>query len=206
MSSLADMLGKKEKFSELSEKVKECFNNQYDDLYDVIDKKDKSLRPNIIFLVSLDNVMIERPLQEKIVNEVREKLFTIFGLRTLSPYDSNYKGSYLGDFNKDIAYHNGTVWPWLLGQFIKAYVKIKRHAPVFRESAFKNYIQPMLGIFNENWDGSINEIFDGDPIYTPRGCMTQAWSVAEILRCWVEDIENIKPKYEEAFISPEISV
>jgi len=63
-----------------------------------------------------------------------------------------------------------------------------------------------LEVFNEEWDGSIYEIFDGDPIYIPRGCITQAWSVAEILRAWVEDIENISPNYEKIFESPEISI
>ncbi len=206
MSILSQMQGKTEKFFDLSEKVKESFNYQFDGLYDVIDSKDTSLRPNIIFLVSLDYTMIDEALKEKIVNEVRDKLLTIFGLRTLSPDDKKYMGSYIGDFNKEIAYHNGTVWPWLLGQFIKAYVKVKKHAPVFREFAYKNYIQPMLDVFNEKWDGSIYEIFDGDPVYNPRGCITQAWSVAEILRSWVEDIENIKPKHEEIFVSPKISV
>ena len=206
MSTLAQMQGKKEKFSELSEKVKESFNYQFGELYDVIDTKDTSLRPNIILLASLDHTMIDDNLQEKIVNEVRDKLLTIFGLRSLSPNDPNYLGSYIGNHNKEAAYHNGTVWPWLLGQFIRAYVKVKKQAPVFRESAYKNYIQPMLDVFGKQWDGSIYEIFDGDPIYAPRGCITQAWSVAELLRSWVEDIENIKPKYENIFVSPKIRV
>jgi len=206
MSVLSQIKGKTEKFLDLSEKVKESFNYQFDGLYDVIDSKDTSFRPNIIFLASLDYTMIDQALQEKIVNDVRDKLLTIFGLRTLSPDDPKYMGSYIGDFNKEMAYHNGTVWPWLLGQFIKAYVKVKKYAPVFREFAYKNYIQPMFDVFNEQWDGSIYEIFDGDPIYAPRGCITQAWSVAEILRSWVEDIENIKPKYEEIFVSPKIRV
>jgi glycogen debranching enzyme len=150
--------------------------------------------------------MIDDNLQVKIVNEVRDKLLTIFGLRSLSPNDPNYLGSYIGNHNKEAAYHNGTVWPWLLGQFIRAYVKVKKQAPVFRESAYKNYIQPMLDVFGKQWDGSIYEIFDGDPIYAPRGCITQAWSVAELLRSWVEDIENIKPKYENIFVSPKIRV
>lgn len=206
MGILTQIQGKKEKFFDLAQKVKESFIYQFGDLYDVIDTKDTSLRPNIIFLVSLDYTMIDEALKEKIVNNVRDRLLTIFGLRSLSPDDPNYMGSYIGDFNKEIAYHNGTIWPWLLGQFIKAYVKVKKYAPVFREFAYKNYIQPMLDVYNEHWDGSIYEIFDGDPIYTPRGCITQAWSVAEILRCWVEDIENIKPKYENIFDLPKIRV
>jgi predicted glycogen debranching enzyme len=206
MSILSQMQNKTEKFLDVSEKVKESFNYKFDGLYDVIDLKDTSLRPNIIFLASLDYTMIDNTLQEKIINDVRDKLLTIFGLRTLSPDNEKYMISYIGDFNKEEAYHNGTVWPWLLGQFIKAYVKVKKHAPVFREFAYKNYIQPMFDVFDDQWDGSIYEIFDGDPIYTPRGCISQAWSVAEILRSWVEDIENIKPKYEEIFVSPKISV
>jgi glycogen debranching enzyme len=150
--------------------------------------------------------MIDDSLQERIVNEVRDKLLTVFGLRTLSPDDPNYMGHYIGNHNKEMAYHNGTVWPWLMGQFIKAYVKVKKQAPVFREFAYKNYIQPMLDVYGKQWDGSIYEIFDGEPIYTPRGCITQAWSVAEVLRAWVEDIENIKPKYEKIFVSPKIRV
>jgi glycogen debranching enzyme len=144
--------------------------------------------------------MIDKELQEKIVNDVQDNLTTIFGLRTLSPDDSRYMGSYLGDHNRDVAYHNGTVWPWLIGPFITAFIKVKNHESTWREFAFKNFLQPMFNIFGECWDGSIYEIFDAEPPYLPRGCITQAWSVAEILRCWVEDIENITPKYKDVFL------
>jgi len=202
MSNFAQLIGKNDKFIDLSEKVKDSFNYQFDDFYDIIDVKDTSFRPNQIFLVSLDFTMIDENLQKKIVNEIQKELVTIFGLRTLSPNDSNYKGTYIGDYNKDIAYHNGTVWPWLMGPFIKAFVKVKNQ----RKYAFDNFLKPMLDVFGEHWDGSIYEIFDGNPIYAPRGCITQAWSVAEILRSWVEDIEKISPEYETIFTSPEISV
>ena len=145
--------------------------------------------------------MIDRWMQKKIVNDVQEKLFTQLGLRTLSSYDSRYKGTYLGDHNRDIAYHNGTVWPWLMGPFIKAFVKIKNHETIYREFAFKNFLKPMLDNFGNNWDGSIYEIYDGDSPHLPRGCITQAWSVAEILRSWVEDIENISPKYANILLN-----
>lgn len=200
MGNLANILGMDDTFSDLAEKVKENFNRQYDKQYDVIDTKDLSCRPNKIFLVSLDFSMINKKLQEKIVNDVQDKLTTIFGLRTLSSDDSRYMGTYLGDHNRDVAYHNGTVWPWLMGPFITAFVKVKNHESVWREFAFQNFLQPMFDVFGDRWDGSIYEIFDGDPPYLPRGCITQAWSVAEILRCWVEDIENITPKYEEVFL------
>lgn len=206
MSTLSQIGKFDDVYLDLSEKVKNSFNNQFDQQYDVIDTKDTSFRPNQIFLVSLDYLMIDEELQKKIVNDVRENLVTIFGLRTLSPDDPKYKGSYIGDYNKDEAYHNGTVWPWLMGPFIKSFIKVKQHGMVWREFAYRNYIRPMLDVFGKNWDGAINEIFDGDPVYTPRGCISQAWSVAEILRAWVEDVENIRPKYEKKFFLPEIRV
>ena len=132
------------------------------------------------------------------MKQVEEKLLTIFGLRTLSPDDSRYKGCYLAD-NKDIAYHNGTVWPWLMGPFTTAYVKTNNYDPNARRYAYDAFLKPMIDVFGDKWDGNIYEIFDGDPIYTPRGCIAQAWSTAEILRCWVEDIKNIKPKYQNIF-------
>ena len=196
MSTLSTLLGKNNAYSELARNVKESFRNQYDRPYDVIDTKVLSMRPNQIFLVSLDFSLIEKPMQERIVTEVQKTLVTLFGLRTLSPKDSRYKGTYLGNHNKDIAYHNGTVWPWLMGPFIKAFVKVKEYEPAQRRYAFQNFLQPMIDVYGDFWDGSVHEIFDGDPPYSPQGCITQAWSVAEILRTWVEDIENIKPKYE----------
>ena len=72
--------------------------------------------------------------------------------------------------------------------------------------AYSNFIEPMLEVFDEKWDGTINEIYDGDPIYTPRGCISQAWSVAEIFRAWVEDINFIPPSNEKIFELPEICV
>jgi len=206
MSNLSRFLDKDNIYFDLSEKVKESFNKQFDQQYDVIDTKDLSLRPNLIFLASLDFSMINKELQERIVENIQKKLVTIFGLRTLSPDALEYKGNYLGYHNRDIAYHNGTVWPWLLGSFIKAFVKVKNNEPSCREYAFENFLKPMFDVFGENWDGSIYEIFDGDSPYTPRGCISQTWSVSEILRSWVEDIENISPKYENIFTSSEIRV
>ena len=197
MSEFSKILGKKDIYQKLAEKVKKSFNSQYTELFDVIDKKDSSFRPNMIFLVSLDFSMIDNLLKKKIVENIGEKLVTVFGLRTLSPEDNQYKGSLIGDYNKDFAYHNGTVWPWLMGPFIKAFVKVNNAEKEKRNYAFEQYLKPMLDVFDDSWDGSINEIFDGDPIYTPRGCISQAWSVAEILRCWAEDIQDIKPSFEK---------
>ena len=206
MSVFSHILGKDDIYFELSEKVKNSFNDQYTKQFDVIDTKDLSFRPNQIFLVSLDFTLIDEHLQKKIVNDVREKLLTIFGLRTLSKDDTRYKGKYLGDYNKDIAYHNGTIWPWLLGPFVKAYLKTEKYTPESRKYAYNNFIKPMLDVFNDMWDGSISEIFDGDPIYAPEGCITQAWSVAEILRTCIEDIEKISSEFKDQYSLPEISV
>ena len=206
MSRLAIISGKDDEYQILSERVKENFNSQFNQKYDVIDKKDLSFRPNQIILVSLDFPMINKDLQVEIVKEVQEKLVTIFGLRTLSPNNLDYKGSYLGEYNRDIAYHNGTVWPWLMGPFIKSFIKVKNYEHSWRKYAFENFLEPMFHVFGKNWDGSIYEIFDGDPPYAPRGCISQAWSVAEILRSWVEDIENISPIYKNIFNSTEICV
>jgi predicted glycogen debranching enzyme len=195
MSTCSTLLGKDDEYRELAENVKNSFRHQYDHIYDVIDTKDLAMRPNQVFLVSLDFPMIDGHKQEQIVTDLQKHLVTLFGLRTLSPHDSRYKGTYLGNHNRDLAYHNGTVWPWLMGPFIKAFVKIKNHEPAQRQYAFQNFIQPMIDVYGSSWDGSIHEIFDGDPPYAPQGCITQAWSVAEILRAWVEDVENITPKY-----------
>ena len=199
MSILARLMNQEDPYFSIGEQVKENFTSQYDKLYDVLDTRDVSFRPNQIFLVSLDFSMIKKTVQEKIVQDVQEKLLTIFGLRTLSSDHPLYKGSYLGDYHRDIAYHNGTVWPWLLGPFITAFVKVNNHEVTRRRYAFQQFLQPMFNIFGENWDGTIHEIFDADPPYLPRGCITQAWSVAEILRTWVEDIDYIRPNYEDQF-------
>ncbi len=206
MSFFSNILEKNDKYINLSEKVLESFNNQFEKLYDVIDKKDTSLRPNLIFLVSLDFNMISNKIQKQIVENIQNELLTIFGLRTLSKNHPDYKGTYLGNHNKDIAYHNGTVWPWLMGPFITSYIKVNNGNNNSREYAFNNFLKPMLEVFGDRWDGSIYEIFDGDPVYVPNGCIAQAWSVAEILRAWVEDIENIKPNNYEKKILPKISI
>ena len=199
MSIFSQILNERDEYFDLSEKVKQSFNKKYDKQYDVIDTKDESLRPNQIFLVSLDHSMIDKNLREKIVEDIKNNLLTIFGLRTLSTDHSNYKGFYFGDYNKDESYHNGIVWPWLIGPFLKAYVKIYDYDEKNRVDAYNKFLKPMFDVFGDKWDGNIYEIFDGNPVYTPRGCISQAWSVAEILRSWVEDIELIKPKYEKEY-------
>jgi predicted glycogen debranching enzyme len=206
MGLFSQILGEVDTYSDLSKEVKSSFLDVYDEQYDVIGDKDASIRPNKIFLVSLPFNMIDDRLQSDIVQNIQDHLLTVFGLRTLSPKDPNYKGTYFGNYHKDVAYHNGTVWPWLLGSFITAFLKTHRYEKQWRDHAYKEFIEPLLHIYGDKWDGSIHEIFDADPPYAPRGCVAQAWSVSEILRALIEDIEQKRPPYEKRYELDEIRV
>jgi glycogen debranching enzyme len=114
---------------------------------------------------------------------VKQNLLTPFGLRTLAPSDKGYKRKYDGDLrSRDAAYHQGTVWPWLLGPFVDAWMKVH---PDDRDTASK-FLERFDEHLGEGAVGSIGEIFDAEPPYTPRGCVAQAWSVAELLRCYAK--------------------
>jgi predicted glycogen debranching enzyme len=194
-----------EKYAHIAEKAKESFvekfwNAEKNFLFDVIseNEKDSSLRPNQIIAVALDFTMLDKAKSEKIVDVVQRELLTPYGLRTLARNDQKYVGVYAGDRrSRDKAYHNGTVWPWLLGPFTKAYLKAKGYADFRREYAVKNFLLPLFTeqIFRAGL-GTVSEIFDGSPPHTPRGCIAQAWSIAEPFRAYVEDAMQIKPKYE----------
>ena len=194
-----------EKYASISEKAQKNFvskfwNLQNSRLYDSISEKgaDSSLRPNQILAASLDFVMLNNERNEKVVEVVRNELLTTAGLRTLSRNDRHYVGVYVGDRpSRDRAYHSGTVWPWLLGPFTTAFLKAKGHAEAQREYAFNSFLKPLLTAqIYEAGLGTIGEIFDGNPPHTPRGCISQAWSVAEPFRAYVEDVLQIRPQYE----------
>ncbi|MEM3549822.1 MAG: amylo-alpha-1,6-glucosidase [Candidatus Bathyarchaeia archaeon] len=196
---------KAEDFSGLAEKAKISFNEKFWNpnlkcLFDVIDDKgvDESIRPNQLIAAALDFTMLEKDKCEKILDMVGCELLTPYGLRTLSKKDPRYVGVYFGDRgNRDKAYHNGTVWPWLLGFFIKAFIKVKGCSEHWREYAWKNFLSPLFSQqFYMAGLGVISEVFDGDVPHTPRGCIAQAWSLAEPLRAYIEDIMQLKPKYE----------
>ncbi|MGB9684216.1 MAG: amylo-alpha-1,6-glucosidase [Candidatus Bathyarchaeales archaeon] len=195
-----------EKFARLAEKARGNFNakfwnNDKNCLFDVLDKNgcgDPSLRPNQIIAVSLDFTMLDKARSAKVVDFVRRELLTPYGLRTLAKSDSRYVGVYFGDRrSRDLAYHNGTVWPWFLGPFVTAYLKTEGYGEYPREHAFKNFLLPLFTrqVFDAGL-GVISEIFDGDSPHNPRGCIAQAWSIAEPLRAYVEDIMLIRPKHE----------
>jgi len=110
---------------------------------------------------------------------------TPFGLRSLSPDDERYMGRYKGDqMQRDRAYHNGTVWSHLTGAFVEAFLRVNPDDRVSRQEGFE-MLEPLLNHFTKSGCvGSISEIFDGDLPHTPRGCIAQAWSVAEVLRAY----------------------
>ncbi len=147
------------------------------------DKVDASIRPNQIFAVSLPYPVLEEELQPFVVECARNHLLTPFGLRTLSPNDAGYCGSYEGDSEqRDAAYHQGTVWPWLLGHYTEGLLRVAWDIPA-AVSSLLTKITPLLTTHVRNAGlGSISEVFDGSPPHLPGGCIAQAWSVAEILR------------------------
>ena len=201
MGVCATMIHRKDQYSGLAEKAFRSFQAQYDHQFDVIDTKDISLRPNKIFLASLDFPLADAPLQEAIVESVQQHLLSPFGLKTLAADDPQYKGSLFEPLNKDLAYHNGIVWPWLLGPFITAYVKTHGRTAAIRRYAREAFFEPMLTVFGKQWDGTIPELFDPEPPFSPQGCITQAWSVAEVLRALIEDIEGRRPAFENMLLN-----
>jgi predicted glycogen debranching enzyme len=164
-------------------------------LYDVIDgaRRDGAIRPNQIFAVSLPYSMLARDQAQGVVAVVERELLTPYGLRTLSPRDPQYRGRYEGDpHNRDSAYHQGTVWAWLMGPFITAYLKVHRRSPKALEQA-SIWLSGFGAHLNEAGLGQISEIFDGDAPHRPRGCIAQAWSVAEVLRAALETVLRPTP-------------
>ncbi|HST20717.1 MAG TPA: amylo-alpha-1,6-glucosidase, partial [Blastocatellia bacterium] len=174
-----------------AERARESFNARFWNektgfLYDVIDGEqgdDPSCRPNQLFAISLPNPILDRARWKPVVDVATERLLTPVGLRSLAPDEPAYKAMYDGDLrSRDAAYHQGTVWAWLIGPFVDAWLKVQ---PEDRAGA-RRFLEGLLPHLNEACIGSISEVFDAEPPFTPRGCIAQAWSVAEMLRCWVK--------------------
>ncbi len=154
-------------------------------------KANWDIRPNMIFAASLAYSPIKDSIKAAVVKTVKKELLTTRGLRTLSPKNPQYKGIYEGDQNtRDRAYHQGTVWPWLFGHFAEAYLKIRGEKGIAK---IEWYLEQFEETLIEHGIGSISEIFDGNPPHTPRGSISQAWSVSEVLRV-IDLIESIKNK------------
>lgn len=175
-------------------RAKQSFNERFwyadgNFLYDVVDGEggnDCACRPNQLLSFSLKHPVLDEHRWKPVLEVVREKLLTPVGLRSLSRDHPDYKSKYFGDLRaRDAAYHQGTVWAWLLGPFVDAWLKVY---PDDRSGARK-LLSAFEAHLNVGCIGTINEIFDAEAPFTPRGCIAQAWSVAEVLRCWVKTAE-----------------
>jgi predicted glycogen debranching enzyme len=155
-------------------------------LYDVVDGEngdDPACRPNQVLAISLPHPILDQARWEPVLSTVQKRLLTPVGLRSLARGHPDYKPKYDGDLRaRDAAYHQGTVWAWLIGPFIDAWLKLH---PDDRVGA-RRFLDGFVGHLNEACIGSISEIFDAEEPFTPRGCIAQAWSVAEVLRCFAK--------------------
>jgi predicted glycogen debranching enzyme len=173
-----------------AERTRESFNKRfwYDEggyLYDVIDGDhgmDAACRPNQIFAISLDHPILDRSRWLPVFNTVKDRLLTPVGLRSLAPGHRDYKAQYYGDLRaRDAAYHQGTVWAWLIGPFVDAWLRVHPEDKAGARACLTGFETHL----NDGAVGTLSEIFDAESPYTPRGCCAQAWSVAEVLRAWV---------------------
>jgi predicted glycogen debranching enzyme len=194
LRTLAELTGNGgTRYSQMADQARDSFNSSFwnEDtqcLFDVVEgaHRDASIRPNQIFAVSLRHAILVDPQRANaVVDKVRSELLTPMGLRTLAPGDPNYKGRCRGGVReRDSAYHQGTVWPWLMGPFLKAYLKVNGGSSEAHRQA-RAWLDPLLACMRTNGLGQLPEIADGDAPHEPRGCIAQAWSVAEVLRALV---------------------
>jgi len=176
-----------------AEKVKQSFeeNFWFEDggyLYDTLGSNgaDPSIRPNQVFALSLPHPVINGSKAESVLATLERFLLTPYGLRSLAPGHPDYKKRYQGNlFSRDMAYHQGTVWSWLIGAYIDALLHVKGANRTSAEEGME-IIQPLLQHLETACLGSVSEIFDAEPPHAPRGCFAQAWSVAELLRAYMK--------------------
>jgi len=187
--------GRQKEYAAMAKRAKASFNQEFwneetNSLYDVIDgeNKDAAIRPNQIFAVSLYHSMLTKAKAKAVVDVVQRELLTPVGLRSLSPNDSNYRPVYKGSpLERDGSYHQGTAWGWLMGPFITAHRKT--HSDTKKEHTnLETLLEGFKKHLSKGGVGQISEIFDADSPHTERGCIAQAWSVAELLRAAVEDV------------------
>ncbi|MGQ7792336.1 amylo-alpha-1,6-glucosidase [Faunimonas sp. B44] len=195
-----------------AERARSAFNKRFwsdrlGHLYDVVDGEagdDPACRPNQIFAIALPHPVLDEARWRPVFETVRDRLLTPVGLRSLDPGHRDYERRYFGDLRaRDAAYHQGTVWGWLIGPYIDAWLKIDPAAGPAARDLLSGYSTHL----SEAGIGTISEIFDGDAPFMARGCISQAWSVAEWLRCWAKasegaaaeaDAEDLQPARESA--------
>jgi len=180
------------KYGLMANKVKIKFNDKFWNrttqcLYDVVDKNDASIRPNQLFAISLPYSPLSKWRARKVLNVVTNDLYDTYGIRTLSPTDPRFKAVYAGSLDqRDHAYHMGTAWAYLMGAYVDALLKVNDHSEAARKQAKK----VLLNFDTHLHQGCLNgiaEIFDGFHGTLSRGCYSQAWSVAEVLRAYVSN-------------------
>ncbi len=178
-------------YAEHAQRMRESFNRRFwneerGHLYDVVDGEhgdDAACRPNQLFAFSLRHPVLDENRWAAVLDKVRSELLTPVGLRSLAPGHPDYKSRYFGDLRaRDAAYHQGTVWGWLIGPFVDAWLKVH---PDDRAGA-RHFLDGFIEHLDHACVGSISEVFDAEQPYTPRACIAQAWSVAEVLRCWAK--------------------
>ncbi len=195
-------IAKSYEYSDLAERVKKSFNEKFwnEDmkaLFDVIggDPEGAAVRPNMIFAVSHGGDLLSPERQEAVFNAVTKELITPFGLRTLSPRDSHYQKRYdthLPVSEKDLAYHQGTVWPWLWGSYVDSLVRVRKYQGKSRDemkAEIKILLTPTAEFLLSGEHHTLPEVFDGSPPYRAGGTRSQAWSVGEALRIFTEYID-----------------
>ena len=203
MRELSARFGESERalfLGQLAARAKSSFRDKFwnaerGGLFDVVepDRRDDSVRPNQIFAVSLHHALVEGERAQSIVELVRRELLTPAGLRTLSPLDARYRGRYAGGvWDRDSAYHQGTAWPWLMGPFLTAYVRVHDGSDEARATVAR-WLSEFSHEMRKGCLGQIGEVADGDAPHIAGGCVAQAWSVAELLRAAVEDVYSRKP-------------
>ncbi len=179
-----------DRIGELARRAHESFNRRFwyaagGYLYDVVDGEhgdDAACRPNQIFALSLPHPVLAPERWQPVFETVRQRLLTPLGLRSLAPGEPEYQPTYDGDLRaRDAAYHQGTVWAWLIGPFVDAWLRVHPGDLAGAHALLQGFV-PHLG---EGCLGTIAEIFDAEEPWTPRGCVAQAWSVAEVLRAWI---------------------
>ncbi|RPJ84516.1 MAG: glycogen debranching protein, partial [Acidobacteria bacterium] len=155
-------------------------------LLDVVDGEkgdDRCCRPNQLLAISLPHPVLDHPRWRPVVETVERRLLTPAGLRSLAPGEPEYRPQYYGDLRaRDAAYHQGTVWTWLIGPFVDAWLKVHPG----EVAGARAFLDGFASIMSEACVGTLPEIFDAEPPFTPRGCVAQAWSVAEVLRAWAK--------------------
>ena len=186
------------RFAAHARRARDSFNNRFwyaegGYLYDVVDGEhgdNSACRPNQLLAFSLKYPVLDQKYWEPVLNIIQTKLLTPVGLRSLSRDHPDYKPKYFGDLRaRDAAYHQGTVWAWLIGPFIDAWLKVnpRDHANA------RKFLEGFKAHLNEACIGSISEVFDAEAPFTPRGCVAQAWSVAEVLRSWAKTAGEAPP-------------